>query len=121
MIFHIATKAAWAEAQAGGHYRAPSLDDEGFIHCSTREQVLGVANEIYSGQTDLLLLCIHEGRLRAELRWEAAAHPKASMAEQTADGSLFPHLYGVLNLDAVVDVRALAEGATGFALPPDRP
>jgi len=83
--------------------------------------VLGVANDFYRGQSDLLLLCIDEGRLRAELRWEVPAHPKASLAEQAADGSLFPHLYGVLNLDAVVGAIDFNETESGFALPPDLP
>ena len=118
MIYHITSRAAWAEAQVRKQYRAPSLDSEGFIHCSTREQVLAVAHEIYRGQSDLRLLCINESRLQAEVRWEAPAHPKASMAERSAADSLFPHLYGPLNIDAVVAVYEFSESASGFALPP---
>lgn len=121
MIYHIARRATWEEAQARGTYQAPSLASEGFIHCSTRAQALTVANEWFRGQSDLLLLCIDESKLRAELRWEAPAHPEASMAEHTADGSLFPHLYGLLNLEAVLRVIDFNETPTGFALPPEMP
>lgn len=117
MIYHIAGRAAWAEAQTRGHYSAPSLDNEGFIHCSTRDQLLQVANDFYRGETEMLVLCIEESKLGQELRWEAPAHPKPLNARETAEDSLFPHLYGVLNLDAVSAVYELNEGASGFALP----
>ncbi len=118
MIYHITSRSAWAEAQKRGGYRAPSLESEGFIHCSTRDQLLSVANSIYSGQADLLVLSIDEGRLRDELRWEAPAHPQAREAPPTLGESRFPHLYGPLNLDAVDAVHEFSEGESGFALPP---
>ena len=121
MIYHITSRSAWAEARRHGEYRAPSLKSEGFIHCSTRKQALDVANDFYRGQSDLLLLCIDEGRLRAELRWEAPAHPKPLKDSGASGDSLFPHLYGILNLDAVVAAHEFNEGASGFALPPDLP
>ena len=43
-IFHITTREAWRQAVAVGRYTAPSLDKEGFIHCSTHEQVVETAN-----------------------------------------------------------------------------
>ena len=121
MIYHITSRANWDEAQTSGRYCAPSLESEGFIHCSTRDQVLGVANEFYRGQTDLMLLCIDESLLRTPLAWEAPAHPKSSRAEQSADDSVFPHIYGVLNLDAVIGAFDFNEARTGFALPPNLP
>ncbi len=121
MIYHIISRAAWALAQARGRYQPPSLASEGFIHCSTRGQALSVANDFYRGQADLLLLCLDETKLLAELRWEAPAHPNATSLKQTADASPFPHLYGELNLDAVVAVFNFNETASGYALPPDLP
>ena len=121
MIVHITSRAAWAEARKRGQYSAPSLQSEGFIHCSTRDQVLQVANDFYRGQANLLLLCIEEDSLDSELRWEAPAHPKASTTEPKADLSLFPHLYGELNLDAVVAAIDFNESEAGFALPPGMP
>lgn len=121
MIYHITSRSAWAEAQTRGYYCAPSLDVEGFIHCSTRDQLLQVANDFYRGRTDLLLLCIDETLLRAPLAWEAPAHPKTGTAEQRADVSAFPHIYGALNLNAVVRVFFFREAGAGFLLPPDLP
>ncbi|MDE2776180.1 MAG: DUF952 domain-containing protein [Chloroflexota bacterium] len=117
MIYHLTDRAAWDDARARGEYSAASLVSEGFIHCSTRDQLLAVANDFYRGEADLLALCIDENRLRAELRWEAPSHPNPLSDSGVSGSSLFPHLYGVLNLDAVVEVYELSERETGYALP----
>ena len=109
MILHIAHRDEWAAAQASGDYRADSLLTEGFIHCSTPEQVLGPANERFHGQTDLLLLVIDPARLAADLVYE----------DSYGTGQAFPHIYGPLNLDAVVRAVPFPPGPDGrFALPP---
>jgi uncharacterized protein (DUF952 family) len=97
-LFHITTRAAWDAATVAGVYVAPSLAREGFIHLSTEAQVPGTLRRFFAGQTGLVLLVIAPDRLAAlgtEVRFEAA------------DGDAFPHLYGPLALDAVVEVRAL--------------
>ena len=120
MIYHIVKRDAWRVAQRRGIYRPPSLAAEGFIHLSSREQVVAVANDFYRGERDLFLLCIDENRLKAELRREAPAHPQPKSANATAAEALFPHLYGALNLEAVIAVYDFRESADGdFALPGD--
>jgi uncharacterized protein (DUF952 family) len=104
-ILHITPRSQWQAAQAIGSYRADSLDHEGFIHCSRVEQVVTVANRFYAEQSGLVLLVIDPDRLQSPLRYEAA------------DGDEFPHLYGALNLDAVVAAIAFEPGAQGFGLP----
>ena len=121
MIYHIAKREAWTEAKARGSYRPPSLAAEGFIHCSRREQILSVADDFYRGQADLLLLCIDESRLTAELHWEAPAHPRSESAAATSGEAAFPHLYGPLNLDAVDRVYDFVEADDGFQLPTGLP
>lgn len=108
-IFHITTASAWQAALTEGQYTPPSLTTEGFLHGSTQAQVVGTANRFFQGQTDLVLLAIACDRLRAELRWETVP-----------DHGTFPHLYGPLNLDAVVAVLPFPyDPQTGFTLPPD--
>lgn len=121
MIYHITSRAHWQSAIEGGKYSPPSLQAEGFIHCSRSEQALGVANDLFRGGSDLLLLCIDESKLSAELRWEAPAHPAPAGANHTIDDSAFPHIYGELNLEAVAAVEEFREGANGFEWPPDIP
>lgn len=105
MIYHITTSGAWLEARQTGEYRADSLDSEGFIHCSTRAQVLPVAQRFYAGQTGLLLLKIDPARLSSTLRWEPPSG--GSPPPGVPDGDPFPHIYGPINLDAVVNVYEL--------------
>ena len=105
MIVHITTRTAWEQAQAAGSYAPASLAREGFIHFSDPGQVVGVAEAAYSRTPDLVLLCVNTERLAGPLRYAAA------------DGDRFPHLYGELNLDAVVDVVPFARGEHGFSLP----
>lgn len=99
VIFHILKGAGWEDALRHGRYAPASLEAEGFIHCSTRDQVIETANRWYLGQADLLLLAIDPLRLNSELRYERPANP----ADERR-GQVFPHLYGPLNLDAVAQV-----------------
>lgn len=101
MIYHITTKKELADAQAKGEYTAPSLQTEGFIHCSTAKQVSLVANAFYRGQTDLALLKLDEDRIKSPVKWEAPAGPPA---EGINESDLFPHIYGAINLDAIASV-----------------
>jgi uncharacterized protein (DUF952 family) len=115
-IYHIASRAEWEAAQARGEYTAPSLTGEGFIHCSTATQVVHVANAFYRGRTDLVLLVLDETATRPEVRWEPPAGPPAAGISAS---DLFPHIYGPINLEAVV--RALdfePDPAGTFTLPP---
>lgn len=115
LVLHVTTRRAWQAAQEHGEYRAESLASQGFIHFSRRDQILGVANAFYRGRRGLVLLVVDPARLKAELRWEPP-DPRASPL--TPEG-LFPHLYGPLNLDAVLRVLDFEPGADGaFALPP---
>lgn len=116
MILHITSKQEWLEAQTRGEYLAPSLQTEGFIHCSTDKQVLHVANAFYRGRSDLVLLVIDESKLESELKWEAPAGPPAN-GISVAD--LFPHVFGAISLAAVAAVLDFKfDPATGsFILP----
>ena len=107
-ILHITRRVDWETAVTTPPYRADSLTTEGFIHCSTAAQVLGPANEFYRGQTDLVLLVIDSGKAKAEIVYEDCYET----------GQQFPHIYGPLNLDAVVKVVDFPPNADGsFSLP----
>jgi GrpB-like predicted nucleotidyltransferase (UPF0157 family)/uncharacterized protein (DUF952 family) len=108
VVFHITTAADWEQAQRAGVYEHASLADEGFIHFSDVEQVVRVADRVFRGTPDLVLLCVASARVEAPLQYE---HVEEA-------GERFPHLRGPLNLDAVVEAVPLVEGPDGFALPP---
>jgi uncharacterized protein (DUF952 family) len=111
MIYHITSREAWSEARERGDYRAASLDTEGFIHCSTQEQVVPVAERFYQGEGSLLLLVIEPERLTSHLKWEppAGGTPPRGVPE----GDLFPHIYGPINLEAVIRVYDLQSQPDG--------
>ncbi|MEJ3747775.1 DUF952 domain-containing protein [Actinomycetes bacterium KLBMP 9797] len=98
MIFHIAELADWQAAQAAGDYRVSTrgrtLAEEGFIHASRRDQVRATAEAFYAGAGPLVLLTIDPARLTSPVR-----------DEEVAPGAVFPHIYGPVNLDAVVAVE----------------
>ncbi len=115
-IIHITSRKAWSDAQKAGEYTAPSLSSEGFIHCSTSAQVLPVAEKFYKGQGGLVLLVIDSARLSADLKWEPPFEGAPPPGAPAAD--LFPHVYGPINLDAVVRVVDFEPSADGkFVLP----
>ena len=108
LILHITTAPEWEAAAATGEYRAPSLESEGFIHCSTPAQVVHVGDWFYRDVPDLVLLCIDPGGLTSELLWEASSESFAGE---------FPHVYGPIPVGAVRAVVPWARGDDGFEIP----
>ncbi len=100
MIYHVTKKQDWQDAIDKGSYEAPSLASEGFIHNSTKEQVSGVLARYYQNATDLVLLHIDEALLTAPLKYELA--PSVN--------EMFPHIFGPINIDAVVHVEDINSG-----------
>ena len=100
-VYHLVLRSVW-ERDAGQPYRADSLATEGFIHCSFAEQVPNSANRFYADAVDLLLLTIDPARLTSPLREESAG-----------DGSLYPHIYGPIDRDAVNATVPLIRGSDG--------
>lgn len=111
-VFHIAVREDWERSLAVGSYRISTLgkvlDDEGFIHLSFAHQVKPVADAIYEGRSDLVLLELDPDRLGGPIRVEALA----------GSPQRFPHLYGEITPDAVIAVRPLEPGPDGRFNPP---
>lgn len=108
MILHIAERSAWQAARRSGFYEGPTLASEGFIHASRESQVVEVADRLFRGRDDLVLLVVDAERLTAEVR-----------PENLEGGSeLYPHIYGPIECDAVASVLSFAPGPDGtFELP----
>lgn len=107
MILHICKKSAWNQAQNAGEYRGDTLESEGFIHCSTSEQVVEVADSLFKGVQDLLLLLIDENKVVSAIKFE-----------DSGNGNLYPHIYGPLNLDAITKTVDFHPDLNGdFSLP----
>jgi uncharacterized protein (DUF952 family) len=116
LICHITTRDAWEAAQSSGEFRSPEFDSIGFIHCSTPEQIVLVANAFFRGQSGLVMLMIDPARLKSPVRWE----PPHSTARLPAfmHGSVYPHVYGTINVDAVTRIEQLVPSDSGsFKMP----
>jgi uncharacterized protein (DUF952 family) len=115
VIYHIATRTNWEQAQRDGEYTMSTIDrtlaEEGFIHASGASQVNGVLRKHYRGiKEELLVLVVDPARVRAEIRYEDVPGADAP----------FPHIYGPLNADAVVAARPLRAGPDGeFTFTPE--
>ena len=98
MLYHIARSEDWQKAKKAGVYRVSTLgktlDEVGYIHMSFAPQVKMVADFIYKSTPNLVLLKIDPNMLTSEVRVEAAPDTEEK----------FPHLYGPLEVAAVVDV-----------------
>lgn len=106
MIFHIAIKTDWENAEKTGEYVAPSFNEEGFIHLSRIDQVVPVANAFYKGNTNLVLLEIDPKKINHALKYE------------TVNDEVYPHLYSKLSVDAVICAHDFVPQEDGaFQLP----
>jgi uncharacterized protein (DUF952 family) len=108
MIYKIVPASLWHEAKNSGCLAGTEADlADGFIHFSTSEQICETAEKYFAGQDGLILVAAEKNRLGGALRFEPSR-----------DGALFPHLYGTLQLDAVVwakPLRLLPNGKHDFA------
>lgn len=97
MIIHITDDRTWKEALKIGEYQADTLESEGFIHCCLPEQVQGVLEKWFQGVQGLLLLEIDPDRIKSRIKYENLEGGK----------DLFPHIYGPINLDAVLSTKTI--------------
>jgi uncharacterized protein (DUF952 family) len=103
IIYKICAAALWREAEREGRFRGATIDiRDGFIHFSTAAQAAETAEKHFAGAADLVLVAVDARALGSALTWEPSR-----------GGALFPHLYGVLALDAVLWVKPLPLGAGG--------
>ena len=108
MIYHITTQKRWRLALDEGVYSPENLTSDGFIHCSTEKQVLEVANRLFHQETDLLLLMIDERLTVPEVVYENLEGGEEK----------YPHIYGELNLEAVVKTASMHKDRQGnFVFP----
>lgn len=93
MIYHITTSLDWESKKNEPGFIPADYHKEGFIHCCTEQQLAGVLERYFKGTTGLVLLQLDHSKLKAELKFETSTNDEK-----------FPHLYGAINRDAIVDV-----------------
>jgi uncharacterized protein (DUF952 family) len=93
LIYHIVLPDAWAAFDID-LYRHASLETEGFIHCSFAEQLDDVIRRYYSGEARVVVLTIDPDRLMSRM-----------IKEPSTNNDIYPHVYGPINRDAIVNVE----------------
>lgn len=101
-VFHLMREDEWENLMVSGEHRPASLQLEGFIHCSMREQVIESAAKHFTEDDTLVVAQILVKPIKSILKWE-----------ESRDGALFPHLYGPLEIDKVATVRMLTRNKGG--------
>jgi uncharacterized protein (DUF952 family) len=101
-IYKVLSRAALAEAKAKGRFEGSDDARDGFIHLSSADQLEGTLAKHYAGQKDLVLLAVDSESLGERLQWEPSR-----------GGAVFPHLYGPLDLKALLWDEPLELGADG--------
>jgi uncharacterized protein (DUF952 family) len=105
LIYHIADTNQWEQAQVSRFYTHPSLHSEGFIHCSTKEQIEETANHYFADADQILVLFIDPSRLEPELVYETATR-----------GGEYPHIYGPVNIASIVRSKQFKRRGKNFKL-----
>jgi uncharacterized protein (DUF952 family) len=113
-LLHITESATWAAARRDGEFRMSTrgvtLDEQGFIHCGLRHQLRPVAERLYGDTAeDLVVLLIDADRLAAPVQFEPGE----------PGGEEFPHVYGPIPVDAVVEVIPVGRDADGRLILPE--
>lgn len=98
IIYCLVPKGYWEQWEGQDHYLPRDYEQEGFIHATKGDDLLGkVADRVYAEyEGELLVLVVEEARTASPIRYEKAK-----------DGLLYPHIYGPLNQDAIVDVKRM--------------
>lgn len=97
VIYHITSASEWDDARQKGYYASKALKEEGFIHCCEERQIPDVLQRFYSGKKDLVKLAVQTEKLTSQLIYDWS-----NAIEDT-----FPHVYGPINLDAIIGTEQL--------------
>lgn len=93
-IYHVVLPEVWEYFRTRPSYQSDSLQTEGFIHCSYETQLEDVLNRYYSNENKVFILKIETAKLLSKL-----------VEEPSTNGEIYPHIYGRLNHNSVVEIK----------------
>ena len=96
-IIHITDQQTWKKALESGVYKADALESSGFIHCCLSEQVNGVLDKWFQGVNDLISIELDPQKIKSKIVFE----------NLEGGEEVFPHIYGPINLDAVISIKTI--------------
>ncbi len=109
IIYHLTFKKNRVLFRKSKPYRTDSLYSEGFIHCSPKDKVRSSAAKFFKKEKEILLIYIDQSKVRSEIIWE----------DSNNDNFLFPHIYGELNFEAVIEIAEISRDENGIFVFPD--
>ncbi len=107
MIYHISTIEDFSRSKSRGRYFPLQFQQDGFIHCSTKNQVLSVANKWFLQSAGLVLLEIDEKLLKVKIKYE----------NLEGGQEMYPHIYGEIPFMAISRYSSFIPQSTGFSFP----
>ncbi len=103
LIYHVTTRENWEEAIKKGVYNHASLQTDGFIHASDKDDLLITAELYFKELDDLVLLAIDPEKVTSPIKYELVDERN----------SLFPHIFGPVNIDSIVDAPPFVKNNSG--------
>jgi len=97
LIYHIVMPEIWEKFKNKDFFESETLESEGFIHCSFREQLESVLQRYYKDVERILILEIDSEKLKSKL-----------IAEPSTNNEIYPHIYGEINCDAIVGIEEIS-------------
>jgi uncharacterized protein (DUF952 family) len=91
-IYHVVKPEIWDRAKSNSFYEPDGFESEGFIHCSFDDQIDGVLARYFKDAAEVVVLKLDINKLCSKL-----------VSEPSTNGEVFPHIYGPINADAVVE------------------
>eukprot|EP01119_Soliformovum_irregulare_P009144 TRINITY_DN22303_c0_g1_i1.p1 TRINITY_DN22303_c0_g1~~TRINITY_DN22303_c0_g1_i1.p1 ORF type:complete len:124 (-),score=21.96 TRINITY_DN22303_c0_g1_i1:70-441(-) len=111
IVYRLAVRSDWEEAQKIGKYIGTQVDfDSGFLHLSTAATCRKTGQLYYKDVDNVVLLAVELSKVKDRVQWDPA---------KGRDNVLFPHIYGVLNTDAIINVYPLSRDAQGEFVYPE--
>lgn len=100
-IYLLSSQKEYQQALSTGSLIRDSIEEEGFIHASPKSQLTRIANKYYTATEEPLILVVDKSKVTSPVKWEPAT------------GGLYPHIYGPLNTDAIVEAQPIALNDNG--------
>ena len=116
-IYHLVPANYYDQQPNNKPYLPETFAQEGFIHCTAgQEMLIEVANRYFNAFTSqLFALHVDPQQLTSPLKFEPPIPPPNESPAKPHPQSdvLFPHIYGPLNREAIVDCVTLQRDEAG--------
>jgi uncharacterized protein (DUF952 family) len=104
VAYKVLTDGQMATLEHDGRFGGAPIDlADGYIHLSTAEQLTETVDKHFAGQNDLHIAAVDLEALGDDVKWE-----------KSRGDQLFPHLYGVLELEAILAYGPLEREPDGM-------